>query len=145
MKKINFKLLFNYFSSSLLTKGKKKKTSFLFKNFQYNKNNKNYFKHIFLLFFIVYKIRPLLEIQQVKKGSKNYLVPTPFRKSNQSIKYGINQIVKNIRLRREYLLETRTKNAFNSVLKREGPIWNSLRTYHYIAAKNIYHSNYRWK
>jgi ribosomal protein S7 len=146
MVKLSFSSLLNYFSTSLLKNGKKKKTSFFFKNFQYFKraNKKKYFKHVFLLFFIAYRIRPLLEIKSVRKGSKYYLVPTPFNEKNRSIKSGIREISKSIKSRREYLLRFRIKKGLNTILKKQGPAWLSYKTKSYLIAKNIYHINYRW-
>jgi ribosomal protein S7 len=146
MSQVTFQSLLNYFSTSLIKNGKKKKTTFFFKTFQYLKrlNKKKYFKHNFLIFFLGYRIRPLVQIKSIRKGSKHYLVPTPFTDKSRSIKMGIRDIAKAIKSRREYLLKFRIAKAFDMILKKQGPAWLSYKVRNYLAAKNIYHTSYRW-
>ena len=142
-RKLNYIDFINYISTSLMKNGKKKKFSFFFYMFQERKK-KRYFKHMFILMFIVYKIRPLMELKTIRKGSQHYIFPVPLVKTNRSLKIGIRHMSKAIKLRRNYLLIFRIKYEFQDILKNSGLTWDWRNKIQEISADNISYSHYRW-
>lgn len=144
-KKINYKNFINCLSTSLIKNGKKKKFAFFFKMFQFITKNKRFFKHLFLLIFVISRIRPLLEIKTIRKGSQHYLFPMPFYDKNRSLKIAIRFMAKSIKMRREYILYFKVKKEVYSLLSRKGFAWKHYKESQKVISKTILYAHYRWR
>ena len=148
-KQLKYKNIINCFSNYFVTKGQKKKKITNLINFLkvkkiIRKQKSIRFKHIFLFFFIICRLRPIVELKVIRKGSKNYTFPVPLKKHRsfrKSLRW-ISILIKNGRGRK---FNNRIKKEFISVLKKEGSAWKNFREVQQIAAENILYSHYRWR
>jgi ribosomal protein S7 len=144
---IKYKSILSCFSNYFVKKGKRKEKVYYFLNFLKSKKLKSngfFFKQYFLFFFIVNKIRPLVELKRVRKGSKNYTFPVPFKKY-KSFRVGLKWVCLSIKKRQEYRLCDKIKNEFNLILNREGSVFKTYKNFKKEVVDNIKYSHYRWK
>jgi len=143
-KNLKYKSIINCFSNYFIKEGKKKNIVHLFKFLKTKKKGKTKFKHLFLFFFIISRIRPVVELKTIRKGSKNYTFPVPFKKY-KSFRVGLKWISSAIKARKEFNLEHRIQKEFKLILNREGAAWKKSKELQRTAAENNLYSHYRWR
>ena len=132
----------HFLSKSLMKHGKKRKFSFLFRLFQ---DSLSRTKHLFLMLFVVYRLRPLTELKSTRKGSKFYFFPAPFLDKNRSFKMALRFLGKSIRGRREYALEDRVRGELEDLFLNRGMAWAWRHELRKTCAQHMIYANYRWR
>jgi ribosomal protein S7 len=144
-KNLKYKHILNCFSNYFVKNGKKKNIFFLFFKFLKNKKKKKkLFKNIFLFFFIITKVRPVVELKVIRKGSKYYTFPTPYKKY-KSFRVGLKWISDSIKQRLEYSLQYRIRREFFLILRKEGLVWKKVKELQKKASENMIYAHYRWR
>ena len=143
--KFNYQNIIQTFISQLTVRGKKKKFSFVLQFFV-KIDTKKAFKNCFLFIFILYRIRPIVELRRLRKGSSYYIVPMPFRKRKKSIKrsfFWISRMIKDVK-RRHIKTNKKAEDQFNLILKRDGVTWRNFQAFQKKSLENLIYSHYRW-
>jgi len=88
------------------------------------------------------KIKPLVELKNIKLGSTKYLVPTPLSFTRQLL-LGLRILIKNARNRAERLdLSIKLANEIFETNRRKGETYKQLKVYFNLINQNI--SNFKF-
>ena len=108
----------------------------VFLKLKLNKSPLNFF------YYMLKKIKPLVELKNLKIGSSKYLIPTPLTSSRQLF-LGLNILIKNAKLRPERnVLALKFANEIIDLSNKRGETYKQLINFFNLVNDNIQNSKF---